>query len=388
MRIALICTEMMTVPPIRGGAIQIFIDGVSPYLSNKHKLTIICISDPELPDREETNGIEYIRVPRNNYVFEVAKQLARLQATKQPFDLIHVFNRPRELLIYKAAMPEARFVVSFHNEMMRPSKISKEMGGLAVRAADKMMSISNFIGQTIITRFPYARSKVTTVYSGIDLVRYKPIGSPDAQPIREELRRKYGVEHKKVVLFVGRLSKVKGPDVLIKAMQQVIVTHPDAVLVIVGSKWFSDERIDEYGANLRKLAESLGEERVIFTNFVQPRHIPDHFLLGDIFVCSSQWEEPLARVHYEAMGAGIPVITTDRGGNAEIMQDGVNGLVIKDYTNSEAFADAITFLLSNPEKADGLAMAGRAMVERNHGFEHVAERLENLYLRAMKRRKA
>jgi len=53
--------------------------------------------------------------------------------------------------------------------------------------------------------------------------------------------------------------------------------------------------------------------------------------VGDIFVCASQWNEPLARIHYEAMAAGLPIITTDRGGNAEIFEDNVNGIIIKDY---------------------------------------------------------
>lgn len=387
MKIALICTEMLTVPSIRGGAIQIFIDGVSRYLRARHQLTIYCITDPDLPDWEEAEGIKFVRIPREYYVFDVAKELAKRQAAKQPYDLIHVFNRPRDLLIYKAVMPDSRFVISLHNEMFRPAKISQEMGGFAVRAADKIMAISKYIGETIITRFPSAKSKVVPVYSGIDLSRYRPIWAPHAQPARMKLRRKYGLMDKKVILFVGRLSAVKGPDLLIKAMQQAILAHPEAVLVIVGSKWFSDERIDDYGLALRKLAESIGQEKIIFTNFVPPAQIPDYFLLGDVFVCSSQWQEPLARVHYEAMGAGLPVITTNRGGNAEIVQHEVNGMVIQDVQNPQAFADAISFLLSNPAVAAKLARAGRDMVEQNFGFEHVAERLESLYMKAIRRRK-
>ena len=59
--------------------------------------------------------------------------------------------------------------------------------------------------------------------------------------------------------------------------------------------------------------------------------------MGDLFVCSSQWNEPLARVHYEAMAAGIPIITTNRGGNAEVMNQGKNGIIIDDYDQPKAF---------------------------------------------------
>ena len=326
-------------------------------------------------------------MPRENYVFNVGQELAKKREVKNFFDIIHVFNRPKDALIYKATMPNSRFVLSLHNEMFKEQKITTEMGQLVIKAMDKIMTISEYIGTTITSRFPLASSKITAVYSGIDLNKYVPIWAEGAQSFRNELRKTYGVKNQKVVLFVGRLSAVKGPDVLLTAMKQVLQKHPEAVIVIVGSKWFSDDQIDEYGMKLRELAQSLGENKVVFTGFVSPSDIPSHFLLGDVFVHSSQWQEPLARVHYEAMGAGLPIITTNRGGNAEIMSHLKNGIVIDDYTNPEAFAEAINYLFSNKEQADFIAKAGREFVEANFGFEHVTLRLETLYLAAIKRKK-
>jgi len=387
-KIAFICTEMLTVPPLRGGAIQVLIDGVTPHLSQNHDLTIFCITDPDLPDREIVNGVEYIRVSRENYVFNVARELSKKQVNQEYYDVIHVFNRPRDVLIYKTAMSKSRFVLSLHNEMFKENKISTEMGNLVIRATDKIMTISEYIGTTITARFPLAKSKVKAVYSGVDFKKYKPIWSEEVQNSRKEMRQKYGVEDKQVILFVGRLSPVKGPDILLKAMKGVFKKQHNAVLVIVGSKWFSDDTIDEYGLKLRQLAESLGENKVIFTGFLPPSEIPVHFLIGDLFVCSSQWQEPLARVHYEAMGAGLPVITTNRGGNTEIVNHLHNGIVIDDYSNPEAFTDAISYLLSNKKEADSIGKAGRKFVESNHGFEHVTKRLEDLYTAAMKIKKS
>jgi len=388
LKIALICTEKLTVPPLRGGAIQVLIDGITFHLSKKHELTIFCITDTDLPNRETVEGVEYIRVPKENYPLNIANELTKKRDNQQSFDLIHVFNRPREALLYKTVMPTSRFVLSLHNEMFKKGKISDEMGRLVIRAMDKIMTISKYIGTTITSRFPFASNKIQPVYSGIDLNKYVPIWAEETQLLRNELRKKYGVEKQKVVLFVGRLSAVKGPDVLLNAMKQVLQKHPDAVLMIVGSKWFSDDRIDEFGMKLRELAISLGENKVIFTGFIPPSEIPDHFLIGDVFVHSSQWQEPLARVHYEAMGAGLPIITTNRGGNAEIFTHLKNGIVIEDYSNPEAFTENIDFLLSNKEQSEKIAKAGRELVESNFGFEHVAKRLETLYLAAMKKKKS
>ncbi|WP_258535509.1 glycosyltransferase family 4 protein [Bacillus sp. 03113] len=371
---------MLPVPPIRGGAVQILIDGVTQHLSKKHELTIYCISDPDLPNHEIVNDVEYIRVPNEDYEFHVGKELAKKNKNNDYYDIVHVFNRPKNVLIYKSSMPESRFVVSLHNEMFKEGKISLEIGNLVIQAVDQIMTISDYIGRTIISRFPSAKNKIKTVYSGISLQQYKPLWDINAQVARNTLRQKYGVSDQKVILFVGRLSPVKGPDVLLKAMQQVIEKHPDTSLVIVGSKWFSDDRIDDYGQSLRQLAEEIGQDKVIFTGFVPPYEIPSYFLVGDIFVCSSQWQEPLARVHYEAMGTGLPIITTNRGGNAEIIKHLKNGMIIDDYTNPEAFSEALSFLLSDEKAAVTLAKAGRADVEDHFGFEHVSQRLENLYL--------
>jgi glycosyltransferase involved in cell wall biosynthesis len=386
MKLALICTEKLPVPPIRGGAIQILIDGVIPHLSRRHVLTIYSRSDPELAERETVDGVEYVRLANDNYAMNVATELSAKRLAKENYDVIHVFNRPRDLVLYKAVMPESRFVVSLHNEMFREDKIPEDLGRMAVRAADRIMSISDYIGDTIVSRFPIAKRKVKTVYSAIHLQKYRPIWSEAAQAERHKLRKAFGVEGNKVVLFVGRLSAVKGPDVLIQAMASVLKEHPDVVLMIVGSKWFSDERVDEYGKGLRELAAPF-RDRIRFTGFVSPEKLPLIYLLGDVFVCSSQWQEPLARVHYEAMGAGLPVITTNRGGNAEIIASGVNGIVIDDFANPQAFAEAISSLFSDPARSRRIAEAGRAFVERSHGFEHAAQRLESIYFEALQRRK-
>ncbi len=388
MKIALICTEKLPVPPIRGGAIQVLIDGVLPYLNERNDVTVFGIADPDLDPAEIKNGIEYIRVPQENYVSHIHNALAQKFADRVSYDLVHVFNRPLDVLTYKLAQPNSRFVLSLHNEMFKDTKITQEAGEAVIQSVERIMTVSAFIAKTITNRFPIAIGKVQPVYSGMDLMKYTPIWDENVQSLRAELRGKYKVDGKKVILFVGRLSKVKGPEILLEAMKDVLVVHPDAVVVIVGSKWFSDETIDDYGKMLRSLAKSLGSNKVIFTGFVPPIQIPTMYLLGDLFVCSSQWEEPLARVHYEAMGAGLPIITTNRGGNAEVVHHNLNGIVLDDYTNSKAFSEAIIDLLSNADKANALSREGRKHAENTFGFEQVYERLENFYLTAMNAEKA
>ena len=102
--------------------------------------------------------------------------------------------------------------------------------------------------------------------------------------------------------------------------------------MIIGSKWYGGNETNDYIQILKKISKEL-KGPVIFTGFLSPNEIPKYYSIGDIFVNMSQWREPLARVHYEAMAAGLPIITTNRGGNAEVMEEGVNGFVMNDYQN-------------------------------------------------------
>ncbi len=378
MRLAFICTEMLPSPAIRGGAIQVLIDGVAPLIAAKHRLTIYSVSDPELPGHELRGAIEYIRLPKNLYAKCVAKYL---QKQAMPYDVAHVFNRPRNVFLYKQASPSTRFVLSLHNEMFKPRKISDEEGMACIESAEAIMTVSDFIGQTVTDRFPAARDKVRTLYSGADLERFQPVWSPSVQEIRKQLREKLGLTDKKVILFVGRLNEKKGPHILIEAFKQLIQKHSDTALVIVGARWFSDNTITDYVRDLYRLSKPV-HDRIVFTGHIAPQEIHQYYALADVFVCSSQWQEPLARVHYEAMAAGLPIITTNRGGNAEVIKNFYNGLVINNYTSPQAFHNNLDMLLANPLMAATIARSARQSAETGFSFQRVAEDLLKVYEQA------
>lgn len=381
MNIAYICTEKLPSPAVKGGAIQLMIDGVAPFIASKHALTIFSITDPLLSAQEMTNGIEYIRFPKETYEQDVANAL-----TKRAFDVIHVFNRPSHIPQYKEAAKQSAIVLSLHNDMFSPLKLRKEAAEQAIANSTLITSVSHYIKQTVLKRYDVPEEKMRVIYSGVDVTKYVPAWTAEGQQIRKKMRQMLGLKEEKVILFIGRLSKTKGPHVLIRAMHTVLSQHRDAVLVIAGGRWFSENSWNDYVRELHRLAAPFGN-RVVFTNYVPSAQIPQLFLIADVFVCSSQWHEPLARVHYEAMAAGIPIITTNRGGNAEIIQHQQNGLVIDDYANPVAFAEAIHDLFIHLDEAQIMARRARAQVEKKFQFHHVADRLMAVYDEASERNK-
>ncbi|HET7658408.1 MAG TPA: glycosyltransferase family 4 protein [Bacillales bacterium] len=373
MEIALIATEKLPVPAVRGGAIQIYLQSFSPLIAKKHHVTVFSVQDPQLSDRETVDGVDHIHVDQQNFVNEVAAHLKT-----RHFDVVHVCNRPAWVETFHAVAPKSRFVLSVHNEMFARDKITREKGAKCVSLVDKITTVSDYISYTICERFPEARGKIETVHSGVDLEKYCPAWTDEGHEIKDEMRRQLGLEGKKVILFVGRLSKVKGPHVLLQAIPELIKSHPETVAVFVGSKWFGENDVNKYVKFLYTLA-ALYPENVQFIKFVRPSDIHKLYSMADVFVCSSQWQEPLARVHYEAMAAGLPILTTARGGNSEVIQVGQNGYVIERFEEPAEYVRHLNRLLSDESHRKELGRAGRALAERRFGWEQVAGKLQRIY---------
>jgi spore coat protein SA len=368
-KIALVCTEKLPVPPIAGGAVQLYIEGIVPYLIKQYEITVFSIQYPGLPDEEINNNVKYIRVPGKTDTSYINNLKSRLDKT---YDLIHVFNRPRTVLALVNDLPNSRFSLSLHNEMFQPEKISDADGAKCIERVEFINTVSEFIAEGVKKRFPFAENKLHVVYSGADLHEYKPNWSAEGINNKMRLKKEYGLQDYKVVLFVGRLSVKKGVHILLNAMKKVMESNKNVALVIIGSKWYGKNESDEYVRSLQTRSLSLPYP-IVFTGFIPPSEIPAYFNLGDVFVCTSQWNEPLARVHYEAMAAGLPIITTNRGGNAEVIEGYGNGIIVNEYDDFNAFAGHIDYLLNNPAKMLAMGKTGRTLAEEKFNWERVAK---------------
>lgn len=369
MHMALICTEKLPVPAVRGGAIQTYIDGVLPFLKAHHSITVVGRTDPSLPDRQWAGGVRYVRIPADAGADSYADGVAAFLAGER-WDVVECFNRPAFVERFACAAPGARLVLSMHNEMFQPERLPTQKAQRILDRVDAVVTISDFIGQGIARLYPEAAPKLRTIRSGVDLQRFNPA----PHPAEQVLRARYGLGERPVILSVGRLSAKKGIHLVLEAMEWVRLTHPDAVLLQVGSRWYGRDDEDEYVRSVKRQADRLGDA-VRLTGYVPYAEMDGFFALADLFVCASQWEEPLARVHYEAMAAGLPLISTDRGGNAEVVEDGVNGFLVRPHDRAECFAAAMQSLLDNPGLRRRMGERGRFMAEANFNWERVAREL-------------
>ncbi len=369
MKILMISTEKLPVPPVLGGAIQTYIAGILPHLSKVHDITVLGVNDPLLPDQETIDGVHYARVPGKIFAVYQEEVIRYLQSHQ--YDLIHIFNRPRLVLPVRQAAPKAKITLSMHNDMFHGAKIDPQEAAQALEEVSSIVTVSNYIGKTIEQLFPQAAGKLRTIYSGVDTERFLPGNHHSMQKMRNELRKQHGLENKTVILFAGRVSRNKGVDRLIRAIPELAKKHKNLALVVVGGNWFSQDRVTDYVAYVRALAKKLPIP-VITTGFVNPRDIHTWFAAADLFVCTSLWQEPLARVHYEAMAAGLPIVTTARGGNPEVIEIGQNGLIVETPEDPQSFTAKISELISNQQRMKNMSEKGRELAVTKYKFNRVA----------------
>lgn len=150
----------------------------------------------------------------------------------------------------------------------------------------------------------------------------------------------FGQNNKKVVLFVGRLAEKKGCLYLIKAMREV----KDAILVIVGKGNLEDE--------LRVEAKDI-QDKVVFLGAKTHKELPRIYASADVFVAPSITakdgdKEGFGLVILEAMASGIPVIASNSGGIIDIVQNGVNGLLVEEK-DVNGISSQINTILNEPQ---------------------------------------
>jgi spore coat protein SA len=379
MKILMICTEKLPIPPVLGGAIQTYIAGILPHLSKSHEVTVLGISDTSLKDNETINEVHFARVPGK--IFNLYREGVVQYVEKNHFDLIHIFNRPRLVLPVRQAAPQAKITLSMHNDMFNPDKIDEEEALAVLEQVSSIVTVSEYVGNVIRNLYPQASHKLRTIYSGVDTDRFMPGTAPKMQKIRNEYRKAHGLENKTVILFAGRLSHNKGVDRLVRALPELSKKYKDLALVIVGSKWFSQNSVTDYITYVKALANKLTIP-VVSTGFVDPSEIQNWFAAADLFVCTSLWQEPLARVHYEAMSAGLPIVTTARGGNAEVIIPGENGLIVDNPEDPACFAEKITEILSSKTTMKRMGERGRQLAVTHYEWNRVAGEVADVWEQA------
>ncbi|HLF26873.1 MAG TPA: glycosyltransferase family 4 protein [Anaerolineae bacterium] len=230
--------------------------------------------------------------------------------------------------------------------------------------------ISNAVAMHHIAQgLPPENGKV--IYNAVRLEHFQPHRDGAA------IRREFGLRREHVVIGnVGRLDWWKGHDIFLQALARLVQHRPEVRALIVGAT--DDEPINQaYFENLHRLVAQLGlGKRVIFTGYRDD--VAEVMAAMDLIVHSATQPEPFGRVIIEALAAGRPVVATAAGGVPEIIEDGVQGLLVPPG-DVGALENAMVALLSDRPRAEALAQAGYQHVCQHFSVQAQAVAIETLY---------
>jgi phosphatidylinositol alpha-1,6-mannosyltransferase len=191
-----------------------------------------------------------------------------------------------------------------------------------------------------------------------------------------EVRARYGLVDRPVVVCVSRLVARKGQDALISALPAIRRRVPGAALLVVSG--------GPYRSTLQRLARETGVENdVVFTGSVAWEDLPAHYAAGDVYAmpCRTRRRgldvEGLGIVYLEASATGLPVVAGDSGGAPDAVREGETGYVVNGR-DLDAIADRVATLLADPDLARRLGAAGRAWVEKEWRWQTQADRMRVL----------
>lgn len=269
---------------------------------------------------------------------EVARyaELAASLAQKVSFDLIHA----HDWLTFSAGMAAKKvsgkpFIAHVHaTEVDRTAGhvnqaiYDRERAGL--HAADRIISVSEFTRQILIHQYGLSPDKIAVVHNGLDPANYAPRTPPD-QALQSLKRLGF-----KIVLFVGRLTIMKGPDHLVSAAQKVIAHEPKAVFVIVGSG-------DLEGPLMHQVAAAGLSDKFLFPGFLRGEALSAVYKAADLFVMPSV-SEPFGLTPLESLLHRTPVIVSKQSGVSEVL----NHALKVDFWDTEELADKILSVIHYP----------------------------------------
>jgi D-inositol-3-phosphate glycosyltransferase len=210
---------------------------------------------------------------------------------------------------------------------------------------------------------------IAVVPPGVDVSMFQPID-------RDEARRKIGYGAGRLLLFVGRLERLKGVDVAIRALALLRDrAHDEVRLVILGED--SREGDESEKDRLKEVAAASGvRDRVDFLGSVAHHELPFFYSAADVCVMPS-YSESFGLVGLEAQACGRPVVGSGVTGLRSVVRDEVSGYLL-DSHDPAMYAERIGRLLDNPELALQMGRRGRLLAQR-FSWTRTADGLQALF---------
>lgn len=361
---------------------------ISKELAKRHEVVVYTTTalDPKhdsSPREEEVDGYRVVYFPRTfrqlcyTEVFGTLNlslnMMKGLKENLKDFDIVHCHSWQQfpDVVVYHYATKYAvPYVLQTHGSIPRISKKFRKItydvifGYRVLNSASKVIALSQVeVGQ--YRRMGVPEEKIAIIPNGIDCAEYANL------PPKGSFRKKFGIQdNQKIILYLGRIHKTKGIDLLIKAYAYLVnsLEFTTSLLVIAGPD-------DGYLREAECLVNSLGiSGSVIFTGFISAEDKIRAFIDADVFVTTSFYGFPVTFL--EACAIGVPIVTTTLGDTLEWIDTNVGYVISPTHPD---IAKAINTILSNRELHRQFSANCRNIVQTKFSIEKIVNTLTQIY---------
>jgi glycosyltransferase involved in cell wall biosynthesis len=383
MRIALFSWE--TLHSIAVGGVSVHVTELAAALQRRqHEVHVFTRQGPQQRHYDCVHGVHYHRCPfalHPNFVDEINNMCRSFVHTFFAvedgigrFDIVHAHDWLTSNAVVWIKEGRGRKAVLTMHSTEYGRNGNRVLGGQAARVqdherhgtycADRVITVSNQLKDEIRWLYQLPEHKTKVIYNGVNSAAFDH--SVDAGAIK----RQYAVGPlDPAILFVGRMVVQKGPDILVRTMPSVLKYYPHVKYVFVGDGHMKDE--------ICGLAHQLGVAHALrILGDRRGRELINLFKACDIVAVPSR-NEPFGIVILEGWSAHKPVVSTKRGGPAEFVWHGVNGLQVEDTPDSVSWG--LGTLLADHERCRWMGRNGRAAVDAVFSWDNIAGQAEEVY---------
>ncbi|MEM3907928.1 MAG: glycosyltransferase family 4 protein [Nitrososphaerota archaeon] len=393
MKVALISSSLFPVPPRKGGAIELYV--LKLYEALRRLGVEAYVIDRLWSNIDKNNYIVRVKVP-TLVDFEILTRL--LGPSKHPilkevvfgiyssrvlreFDIIHANTAwVGYTLAHKIHKLRARFVYTCHNPLWPEEnvyfgeRVVRVIESYTMKKANAVIALNETMKRALTEKAGVNQDKIFVVPNGVDIEFFKPGLKCD------EINAKYGLEGKRVVLFVGRVTRGKGVHLLLEAVRILKDKHGlrDVKVAIVGplSGSFGNDTLTYYARVLREYAIKNNIDAV-FTGSLDIEELRYLYSCSHVLVLPSYFEA-FPMVLIEAMASGLPVIGSKAGGIVDIVENGVNGYLFEKGSANE-LAEKLHLVLLDESLRHKLSINSRAIAESKYSWSTIASKLLKIY---------
>jgi len=354
-------------------------------LAKRHEVHVFCSGE-----KENEEILDGMHVHRSKELFRIKYYLAYYPSiipslARYNLDVLHVhgfgfMQHDKAVACIKKKYPSLKLVCTPHGPFMALKKYSL-LGSLfkntytplirkSLKDYDAVIQVNPFQKKWLVAEYRVPLRKIHFVPNGVPASAFKPVPAKT----RSALRRKYALENKFIISYVGRIQKYKGLDQVIRVMSALIKKNPNIVFLAMGKDVGDKQR-------LQRLAEEHGVTRhIVFTGEIS--EIDKYALLdeSELFVFPSEWEA-FGIATLEAMARANAVVSSATEGGRYLIKERVNGFIFP-YGNLAQLKKSLLQLSNHASLLKRIQHANLSKAKQ-FTWEKIAPQLEFIYCRLL-----